>query len=68
MDELIKMVADKTGISADQAKSAVETVMGFLKDTLPAGISEQVEGLMSGKDVAGGIAGMAQGVKDKLGL
>ena len=32
MDEVIKMVADKTGISADQAKSAVETVMGFLKD------------------------------------
>lgn len=68
MDDLIKMVADKTGISAEQAKSAVETVMEFLKDKLPAGISEQVEGLMSGKEVKGGIAGMAQGIKDKLGL
>ncbi|MBS1550632.1 MAG: hypothetical protein JST15_01020 [Bacteroidetes bacterium] len=68
MDEVIKLVTDKTGISPDQAKSAVETVMGFLKDKLPAGISEQVEGLMSGKDVTGGIAGMAKGIKDKLGL
>ncbi len=68
MDEVIKLVTDKTGISPDQAKSAVETVMGFLKDKLPAGISDQVEGLMSGKEVTGGVAGMAKGIKDKLGL
>lgn len=68
MDDLIKLVADKTGISPEQAKTAVETVMGFVKEKLPPGISEQVEGIMSGKDVSGGLASLAGSLKDKLGL
>ena len=35
MDELIKLVSQKTGLSAEMAKTAVETVVGFLKDKLP---------------------------------
>lgn len=68
MEDLIKLVSDKTGISPDQAKSAVETVLGFLKEKLPAGLGEQLEGVMSGKEIPGGIAGIAAGLKDKLGL
>ncbi|UCC64226.1 MAG: hypothetical protein JSV36_03990 [Anaerolineae bacterium] len=49
MDELIKLVSDKVGISEKQAKQAVETVMGFLKDKLPAPIASQVEGVLSGE-------------------
>ena len=48
MDELIKQVTQKAGISESQAKKAVETVMGFLKDKLPAPIASQVEGLLGG--------------------
>ena len=48
MDELIKQVTKKVGISEDQAKQAVETVLGFLKDKLPAPIASQVEGVLSG--------------------
>jgi hypothetical protein len=51
MDELIKLVTKKTGISEKQAKQAVETVMGFLKDKLPAPIASQVEGLLSGGEM-----------------
>jgi len=36
MDELIKRITEKTGISEDQARSAVTTVTGFLKEKLPA--------------------------------
>lgn len=43
MDALIKMVASKAGISEAQAKLAVNTVMGFLKEKLPAPIATQVE-------------------------
>lgn len=68
MEDVIKLVADKTGISPEQAKSAIETVVGFLKEKLPAGLGEQLEGVMSGKELPGGIAGMAAGLKDKLGL
>lgn len=68
MEDLIKLVTEKTGISPEQAKTAVETVMGFVKEKLPSGISEQVEGLMSGKDVSGGLADLAGSLKQKLGL
>ena len=32
MDELIKRITEKTGISEDQARSAVNTVSTFLKE------------------------------------
>ena len=34
MDELVKLVADKVGISEAQAQQAVEIVLSFLKETL----------------------------------
>ncbi len=67
MDDLIKFVSEKTGLSADQAKSAVEAVGSFLKDKMPGGLGEQVKNFMEGKEV-GGLAGMAASIKDKLGL
>ena len=67
MEELIKLVTEKTGISPEQAKSAIETIGGFLKDKLPGGIGEQVTNFLEGKET-GGLAGMAAGIKDKLGL
>ena len=76
MDDLIKQVTEKTGISESQARTAVETVMGFLKDRLPAPISGQLDGLLGSAggavgtvadtagDVLGGIGGMFGGKKD----
>jgi hypothetical protein len=51
MDELVKLVTEKAGISEAQAQQAVETVMGFLKDKLPEPIASQVEGLLSGGEM-----------------
>jgi uncharacterized protein (DUF2267 family) len=51
MDELIKLVTQKAGISEAQAQQAVETVMGFLKDKLPEPIASQVEGMLSGGEM-----------------
>jgi hypothetical protein len=48
MDELVKMVADKTGISEELAKTAVQVVLGYLKDKLPAPIAGQIDGVLSG--------------------
>lgn len=48
MDELIKLVAQKTGISPDQARMAVETVLGFLKQRLPAPLASQLEAALGG--------------------
>ena len=60
MDELVKMVADKVGITEAQAKQAVETVLGFLKEKLPEPIAGQLDAVLDGDvsglgDLAGGI-------------
>ena len=51
MDELIKMVTSKAGISEKQAEDAIEAVMKFVKDKLPGPLGSQVEGLLSGGDM-----------------
>jgi hypothetical protein len=67
MDELIKRITAKTGISEDQARTAVTTVTGFLKEKLPAPIAGQIDNVVSGAggavvdklgDVAGKVGGM----------
>jgi hypothetical protein len=68
MDDLIKMITEKTGISMDQAKGAIETVMGFIGDKLPGPIADQVKGLIGGGE--GGDAGggdVMDKAKDALG-
>lgn len=65
MENLIKMVSEKTGISEVQAKSAVETVLTFLKDKMPGGVGGQVESFIKGG--AGSLGGIAGNLKDKVG-
>jgi hypothetical protein len=61
MDELVKLVAQKTGISQDQARLAVTTVLGFLKEKLPAPLASQLDSVISGgsaTDMLSGLGGM----------
>jgi hypothetical protein len=62
MDELVKLVVQKTGISKEQATVAVNTVLGFLKDKLPEPLASQVDSVISGKsspdDLMKGLGGM----------
>jgi hypothetical protein len=48
MDELLNRVTEKTGLSPDQAKAAVESVIGFLKEKLPAPLAGELESLVGG--------------------
>lgn len=65
MENLIKMVSEKTGISDSQAKMAVDTVVSFLKDKMPAGTGGQVESFLKGG--TGGLGDLAGNLKDKVG-
>ena len=74
MDDLIKQITDKVGISPDQAKSAIETVMGFIGDKLPGPIASQVNKLLGDDDDDGGGngdddngGGLLDQAKDALG-
>ena len=60
MDELVKQVVERTGISEAQAQTAVTTVLGFLKNRLPEPIAGQLDGFLGGASgAAGGLAGQA---------
>ena len=66
MQELINQVTQRTGISEDQARQAVETVLGFLKDKLPAPIAGQLDSVVSGgsggEGAGGGLSDLAGSV------
>jgi uncharacterized protein (DUF2267 family) len=65
MDELIKQVVSKTGISEDQARTAVTTVLGFVKDKLPAPIASQIDNALTGQ--GGGVGGSLGDLASKAG-
>ncbi len=61
MDELVKLVSQKAGISKEQAQTAVKTVVAFLKERLPAPIAGQIDGFLQGSaatDIAKGLGGL----------
>ena len=53
MDELVKMVSEKTGLPKAQAKQAAEAVIEFLKDKLPAPIAGQLDSVLGGGSAGG---------------
>lgn len=67
MEELIKIVTEKAGIKPEQAKTAVSTVVDFLKAKLP-GIGDTIAGVLGGAGGGGGVADALGGLKGKLGL
>ncbi|OQA43185.1 MAG: hypothetical protein BWY52_01967 [Chloroflexi bacterium ADurb.Bin325] len=65
MDEIIKLVAQKAGITEAQAQIAVNTVLDFVKSKLPPNLASQVDNLAAGKSLdlgsLGGLAGLFGG-------
>lgn len=57
MDELVKLVVQKTGITEDQARTAITTVLNFLKQKLPAPIAGQVDAVLNSSGGVGGALG-----------
>ncbi len=69
MDQLINTVSEKTGLSHEQAKSAAEAVIGFLKDKLPAPAAGMLDSAIGGggEGEGGGLADQASGMLGGLG-
>jgi hypothetical protein len=66
VDELIKLVAEKTGLSREHAKLAVDTVLAFVKTRLPAPLAAQIDAVVGGGGVSGGL-GQAGDIAKSLG-
>ena len=64
MDELVKLVVKKTGLSEEVARKAVATVIDFLKKKLPAPVAGQID-LVLGK--SGGKEALVKGLANLTG-
>ncbi|MBN1260434.1 MAG: DUF2267 domain-containing protein [Anaerolineae bacterium] len=65
MEELVELVVKKTGIPEKTAETAVKTVIGFLKDKLPAPLAGQIDAALKNEgmldqadDVLKGLGGL----------
>jgi hypothetical protein len=58
MDQVVKLIQERTGIDEAQARTAAETVVSFLKDRLPAPVAAQVDGVISGGGQGGPLGGL----------
>jgi len=60
LNELIKLVSQKAGISEDQARQAVTQVVEFLKQKLPAPVAAQIDAVLAGglPDLSKGLGGI----------
>lgn len=64
MENIIKTISEKAGISETQAKFATETLVSFLKNKMPGGIGGQVETFL--KLSSGTTEGIGEKVKEKI--
>lgn len=62
MDEVVKLVSQKTGLSEEMSRVAVTTVLDYLKKELPAPLAGQIDSLLSGSGAAGGLGDLAEGL------
>ena len=68
MTDIVKMVAEKTGISEALAAKAVDVVQDYLQEKMPGGLGDQVKAVLGGKlGDAGGLADKAGDLAKGLG-
>jgi nucleoid DNA-binding protein len=69
MEALIKMITDKTGISQEQATTAIQTVISFIKENMPAGMGSQVDSFLQSdkKETFTGVADTGK-MQDVFGI
>jgi hypothetical protein len=66
MDELIKFIEQKTGISPDKARSAANAAVEFLKNRLPEPIASQIDNAIGGGGTEDS-SGIASGLQNLVG-
>lgn len=72
LDELVRRISEKTGLPEEQARSAAEAAIGFVKEKLPEPIAGQIDGYLGGGTGEAGtdggdLMGQAQNALGNLG-
>lgn len=63
MEELVKELVEKVGLSEEKAKESVEVITEFVKGKLPSSLSGQVENIMNGEFNMSSLFGFGGGSK-----
>ncbi len=59
MDELVKLIERRVGISEEQARQAAETAVEFVKGRLPASLAGHVDDFIAGKGIPSAVGLMS---------
>ncbi len=64
MEDIIRIVSEKTGLPAEKAKAAADSVITYLKDKLPGPVASQIDNIIKGGRT--GSEGLSSGMKTLL--
>ncbi len=67
MKELVSLVQEKTGLPEAKAKQAVQVMVDFMKQKLPAPVAGQVEAALQNEDVISQADGLLDEGINRLG-
>lgn len=67
MNELVKRVTEKTGLSEEMATQVITVVLDYVKDKLPAPIAAQLDNFLEGGGDLGDLGGLAKGLGGMFG-
>lgn len=57
MDELVKLVSEKTGLDKEMSETVVKLVLDFVKEKLPAPVAGQLDAVLEGGSAADMLGG-----------
>jgi uncharacterized protein (DUF2267 family) len=63
MNEVVEQLKSRLGLDDEKARSAVRTVVDFLKQRLPAPVASQLDSVLG----SGGLEGMKEKMGDMFG-
>jgi hypothetical protein len=66
MDEMVRQVAERTGLPEDKALAAARAAVDFLDDRLPPPVGGHLKSLLAGEGGGGGLGGLGDAA-GKLG-
>lgn len=63
MDELVKLVSQKTGLSKEMSETAVNLVLDYIKKKLPKPVAAQVDAVLGAGSAADALGSLFGGKK-----
>ena len=63
MDELVKLVSEKSGLNAEMSEMVVKLVLDYVKKKLPAPVGAQLDAVLGADSAMDALGGLLSGKK-----